>query len=526
MSSLEEKENVVREVVKLVEKMNFSGVIINQEGGANTLTEVMMVCRCLESENIKTVLVLNEFAGADGKTPSLAETTAEARHIISTGNNDYRITLQATEKCIGPATFPWLDSYFKAKITVPLMRVYSSTNQLGFNYLSCREDGITQYMKISVKDRPLRVVHYLNQFFGQIGGEDKADEPLQIKKGSVGPGKFFEMSFSVKAEIIATIICGDNTMCEDLEQTSAAAAEMAAGFAPDILIAGPCFLAGRYGMACGAVCKAVAGLLGIPTIVGIAESNPGVDVYRAYTCMVPSGNSAAKMKEAINAMIRVALSFSEGSTPEKNSYITRGIRNLMVMDKNGATRAVEMLMAKLSGQLPETELPLPKFEKVDPAPPLQNLRQATIVLATEGGLIPINNPDHIEMSMATRFGCYSVDGFLSIDPKIFTVAHGGYDNSLAQSDPNRLIPLDVMKELEDEGEIGSVAEVIYTTAGNATSVDNATRFGREIANDIRQRFKQDVVYLRDWYSLRRNDRKRIGTSGYSCCTCLHSHWNR
>jgi len=350
-------------------------------------------------------------------------------------------------------------------------------------------------MKSSAKDRPLRVVHYLNQFFGQIGGEDKANEPLQIEKGSVGPGKFFGMSFDGKAEIVATIICGDNTMCEDLEKISAAAAEMAAGFAPDILIAGPCFLAGRYGMACGAVCKAVASLLGIPTIVGIAESNPSVDVYRAYTCMVPSGNSAAKMKEAIKAMIRVALSFSEGSTPEKNSYITRGIRNLVVMDKNGATRAIEMLTAKLRGQLPETELPLPKFEKVDPAPPLHNLGQATIVLATEGGLIPINNPDHIEMSMATRFGCYSVAGLLSIDPKMFTVAHGGYDNSLAQSEPNRLLPLDVMKELEDEGEIGDVADIIYTTAGNATSVENATRFGREIAYDIRRRFKQDVGVL-------------------------------
>ena len=36
--------------------------------------------------------------------------------------------------------------------------------------------------------KPWRVVHYLNQFFGQIGGEDKADAPLQVKAGPVGPG--------------------------------------------------------------------------------------------------------------------------------------------------------------------------------------------------------------------------------------------------------------------------------------------------------------------------------------------------
>jgi len=34
----------------------------------------------------------------------------------------------------------------------------------------------------------LKVVHYINQFFGQIGGEDKADTPPLVKEGPVGPG--------------------------------------------------------------------------------------------------------------------------------------------------------------------------------------------------------------------------------------------------------------------------------------------------------------------------------------------------
>ena len=34
----------------------------------------------------------------------------------------------------------------------------------------------------------IRIVHYLNQFFGGIGGEDKADVSLRIKEGPIGPG--------------------------------------------------------------------------------------------------------------------------------------------------------------------------------------------------------------------------------------------------------------------------------------------------------------------------------------------------
>jgi glycine reductase len=49
-----------------------------------------------------------------------------------------------------------------------------------------------------------------------------------------------------------------------------------------------------------------------------------------------------------------------------------------------------------------------------------------------------------------------------------------------------------MREFESEKAIGKVAEVFYSTAGNATSVENATRFGKAIAEDIRRRFKETV----------------------------------
>lgn len=340
--------------------------------------------------------------------------------------------------------------------------------------------------------RVVRVVHYLNQFFGQIGGEDQAGTPCMVKMGPVGPGLAFKAMFGDRAQIVATVICGDNHMGENLEESSAAAAALVAQYAPDILVAGPAFVSGRYGMACGAVCQAVSQELGIPVVTGMHEENPAVEIYRAHVVISPTGKSASKMRDAVQAMAKLALDLVEGREPEPGAYFPQGKRRLVVAAHSGAERAVEMLLARLRGQDVVTELPLPNFEKVPPAPALEDLAGATIVLGTEGGVTPVDNPDRIEMSMATKWGRYSLEGMAGMDPAKFTANHGGYDNTAAKQDPNRVVPLDVMRELAADHKMGSLAEFFYTTAGNATTVDNATRFGQEIVRDIRAQFKEKV----------------------------------
>jgi glycine reductase len=63
--------------------------------------------------------------------------------------------------------------------------------------------------------------------------------------------------------------------------------------------------------------------------------------------------------------------------------------------------------------------------------------------------------------------------------------HGGFDVALANEDPNRLVPLDTVKALESEGRVGRVHDAFYTTTGNGTPVAAATRFGQEIAAELR-----------------------------------------
>src|SRR5262249_62314519 len=67
---------------------------------------------------------------------------------------------------------------------------------------------------------PLRVVHYLNQFFGGIGGEEQADVGVTARAGSVGPGRLLEKALGDDARIEATLIGGDNFVSQRAEEAS------------------------------------------------------------------------------------------------------------------------------------------------------------------------------------------------------------------------------------------------------------------------------------------------------------------
>ena len=86
-----------------------------------------------------------------------------------------------------------------------------------------------------------RVVHYLNQFFGQVGGEDKANIPPFTKEGPVGPGMALQGILGDDAEIVATVICGDSWFNENIEAAKAQVLELIAGYKPDPGHCRPCF---------------------------------------------------------------------------------------------------------------------------------------------------------------------------------------------------------------------------------------------------------------------------------------------
>ena len=334
----------------------------------------------------------------------------------------------------------------------------------------------------------LKVVHYINQFFAQIGGEEKADYPAELRKGEiVGPGMAFTQAFGEDAEIIGTIVCGDSYFNENIDKATADVLSWVKELGPDLFIAGPAFNAGRYGVACGTVAAAVQKELGIPSLTGMYEENPGTDMFRNDVVIASTKNSAAGMRDAIKKMAPLAVKIGRGEklgASCEDGYFNQGVRVNFFEKKRGSKRAVEMLLKKLADKPYTTEYPMPSFDRVDPNPAVKDLSKATIALVTSGGIVPKGNPDHIESSNASHFGEYDIEGVMDLTAETYETAHGGYDPTYANADADRVLPVDVLRDMEKEGKIGKLHHLYYATVGNGTAVASAKAFAEEIGKRL------------------------------------------
>ncbi len=95
----------------------------------------------------------------------------------------------------------------------------------------------------------IRIAHYLNQFFAGIGGEDQADIRLATLDGPKGPGTALERAFEGRGSVVCTLYAGDNYAQEFNDEFLKSAATVLERVHPDVLVAGPAFNAGRYGLA-------------------------------------------------------------------------------------------------------------------------------------------------------------------------------------------------------------------------------------------------------------------------------------
>lgn len=340
-----------------------------------------------------------------------------------------------------------------------------------------------------------KVIYYVNQFFGQIGGEEKAGMEPIYKKEVIGPALGFSGLIKDEGEVIGTIICGDNYFNESKEEALKYIINVVKENNPDIFVAGPAFNAGRYGMACGEIAKVVVDELNIPVVTGMYIENPGLEVCKDKAIVVSSPDSAAGMRKVLPVMAGIVNKIVKGiklGFPEEEGYIPQGKRLTIFTDKRGSQRAVEMLLARLKNEEFETELPMPVFDKVDPAHAIKDLSKATIALVTSGGIVPKGNPDRIQSASAQKWGKYNIGNKDKLGEDYCTI-HGGYDPVYANELPDRVAPLDILRQYEKEGYIGKVYEYFYTTTGTGTSVGNAIKFGKEIGAQLKEAGVDGVI---------------------------------
>ncbi len=342
----------------------------------------------------------------------------------------------------------------------------------------------------------IRAVHYLNQFFGQIGGEDMANLPPRIIDGPVGFGTTIKAASGDRIEIVKTIICGDNYAAENIEKLKESVLEWVSGSSPQLFIAGPAFGAGRYGMASGSLCSAVKKELGIHAVTAMHPVNPGVELAGREVFVIETKDSAQDLRRSLPLMLGIGVRLVDGlpvGSPQEEGYLPRGVRINVRAPKRGSSRAVDMLLKKLAGEPFETELPMPTYDRVHPAPPLMDLARAVIAIGTEGGIVPRGNPDRIEAHNASKWCRYDIAGVDGLQEGDYEVAHGGFDPVAANKDPDRVLPLDAARILEREGRFRKLNDWYPVTVGNVTAVRSAEKYGREMGEALKNEGVQGVI---------------------------------
>lgn len=130
---------------KLCRMLDLDGVIVSQEGFGNPDTDLIMNCKKIEAEGIKTVIITDEYAGRDGKSQSLADADAAADAVVTGGNANEVIILPRMKKVIG--TLDYVTKIAGASedtlredgsLEVELQVITGATNETGFNKLSAR----------------------------------------------------------------------------------------------------------------------------------------------------------------------------------------------------------------------------------------------------------------------------------------------------------------------------------------------------------------------------------------------------
>ncbi len=337
----------------------------------------------------------------------------------------------------------------------------------------------------------MRIVHYVNQFYAGLGGEDAAGIGPRVLDGTVGPGRLLAQLVGAEHQIVATIVCGD-----DHAASNAAVAdellEMARSAGAELLVAGPAFGSGRYGLACARL-VAAAHTAGLPALATMHPDNPGIS-DAGVAPVIAAGATAREMRPTLQRVAAAIIQLAAGATlTAADGRVVKAARIGRLVEQRAAARAVELVLRRLGGDRESTEVPVGGFDAVDPAAPVDKAAGVTVALVTAGAVVPAGNPDRLESARATRWLRYRIEGIDALASGVWESVAGGFATTAANADPNRLLPLDAARTLEREGTIGRLHDAFMVTVGNGTPVATARRFGVEWAAELRKAGVQAAI---------------------------------
>lgn len=142
---LADKERSSNWTAKLCKYLGLDGALVSQEGFGNPDTDLIMNCKKIEGQGIKTVIVTDEYAGRDGASQSLADADVKADAVVTGGNANQTIVLPPMDKVIGHVEFVdtiagGFDGSLRkdGSIEVEIQAITGATNETGFGYLTTK----------------------------------------------------------------------------------------------------------------------------------------------------------------------------------------------------------------------------------------------------------------------------------------------------------------------------------------------------------------------------------------------------
>ena len=201
------------------------------------------------------------------------------------------------------------------------------------------------------------------------------------------------------------------------------------------------------------------------------------------------------MREALPRMAALAARLGAGEElgpAEVEGYLPRGLRRNERAGATGAARAVDLLLAKLAGHtrtrrlspVSTTSLRLPRFEQLR----MRSSRSSPKPAACRRAIPMASRPSVPPRGFATPSPTSARSSPAATSP--CTAA----STSRRQTPtPTDFVPLDAVRLLQGEGRIGSLHEIFYTTTGNGTPVAVSTKFGQEIAEELKEAGVEAVI---------------------------------
>ena len=142
---LADKERSSNWTAKFTKYLGLDAAIVSQEGFGNPDTDLIMNCKKIETEGVKTVIVTDEYAGQNVASQSLADADPKADAVVTGGNANQLITLPKLDKVIGHIDVVNViaggnhDSLKEdGTIEVEIQAITGATNETGFGYLTAK----------------------------------------------------------------------------------------------------------------------------------------------------------------------------------------------------------------------------------------------------------------------------------------------------------------------------------------------------------------------------------------------------